>query len=389
MLGFLLARAGVDVVALEKHRDFLRDFRGDTIHPSTLNLMGELGLLEEFLRRPHQELRRAQMSVGGQSFVVADFAHLPTRCKFIAFMPQWDFLDFLSDHAKRYSGFDLRMAAEATDLIFEEDQVVGVRASTPSGTLEVRADLVVGADGRHSIVRDKAGLNVLELGVPIDVLWTRIPKQANIADQSLGYFDNGKFMVLIDRGDYFQCGYIIPKGQFEAIQRRGLAAFRAEIVTLAPFTRAGIAELTSWNQVKLLTVMIDRLRCWYRPGLLCIGDAAHAMSPALGVGINLAIQDAIAAANILTEPLRRRAVGIEDLHRVQRRRAWPTIVFQSIQSFIHNRTFGPGGARRGDSLQAIQIWAFRHLPFLSWLIGLLIGIGVRPEHVRSTELPRA
>jgi 2-polyprenyl-6-methoxyphenol hydroxylase-like FAD-dependent oxidoreductase len=387
MLGFLLARAGVDVVVLEKHRDFLRDFRGDTIHPSTLDLLSELGLLDEFLRRPHQELRQIRMSVGGRTFVVADFAHLPTLCKFIAFMPQWDFLDFLAIQAKRYAGFNLRLEADATDLIIEGDRVRGVRATTPGGGLEARADLVVGADGRHSIVRERTGLTVQELGVPIDVLWTRIPKDPGSGEQSLGNFDAGKFMVLIDRGEYFQCGYVIPKREFEEIKRRGLKAFRASIVAMAPFLRDHVVALESWDQVKLLTVKIDRLRRWYCPGLLCIGDAAHAMSPAMGAGINLALPDAVAAANILALPLRQRRVGIEDLARLQRRRELPTRLFQSLQAFIHNRTFRPGATQQSTATLAATIWLFRHLPILHWLTALLIGVGFRPEHVRTPELP--
>jgi 2-polyprenyl-6-methoxyphenol hydroxylase-like FAD-dependent oxidoreductase len=387
MLGFLLARAGVDVVVLEKHQDFLRDFRGDTIHPSTLDVLGELGLLDEFLRRPHQELRQLRLSVRGRTFLAADFAILPTRCQFIAFLPQWDFLNFLATKAKRYASFDLRMEAEATDLIFEGEHVRGVRAATPNGGLVIRADLVVGADGRTSIVRERAGLNVQEFGVPIDVLWTRIPKPPGSGEQTLGYFDAGRFMVLIDRGDYFQCGFIIPKGKLDEIKQRGLESFRADIVALAPFLRDQVAALQDWDQLKLLTVKIDRLQRWYRPGLLCIGDAAHAMSPAGGVGINLAIQDAVAAANILAVPLRQSAVSIQDLARVQQRRELPTRLFQTIQSFIHHRTFSAGAVvPSGNSLDVV-IWLFDHLPFLRWLVAILIGIGIRPEHVRTSPIP--
>jgi 2-polyprenyl-6-methoxyphenol hydroxylase-like FAD-dependent oxidoreductase len=388
MLGFLLARSGVDTIVLEKHRDFLRDFRGDTIHPSTLDVLGELGLLDEFLRRPHQELRQLRMSVRGRNFLAADLAILPTRCKFIAFMPQWDFLDFIATKAKRYPCFDLRMEAEATDLIFDADRVRGVQATTPNGRLEVRADLVVGADGRNSIVREKAGLAVQEFGVPIDVLWTRIPKTQGSGEQTLGFFDAGRFMVLIDRGEYFQCGFIIPKGKLDEIKQGGLEAFRADIVTLAPFLRDHVAALQDWDQVKLLTVKIDRLERWYRPGLLCIGDAAHAMSPAGGVGINLAIQDAVATANVLAVPLRQSASSVEGLARVQRRRELPTRLFQAIQSFIHGRTFGAGATPPSKRGLGIVIWLFDHVPLLRWLVALLTGIGFRPEHVRTPSIPQ-
>src|SRR4051794_2508444 len=291
MLGFLLARAGVEVTVLEKHADFFRDFRGDTVHPSTLELMGELGLLEEFLKLPHQEIRQLKIAVDDRDYAGPDFSHLPTRCKFIALMPQWDFLDFLATHAKRYPAFHLLMEAEATGLLEEGGRVVGVKAKTGEGELEVRADLVVGADGRHSTVRERAGLKLQDFGVPIDVLWYRLSKSAGEPSPALGRVRSGKILITIDRGDYFQCGSIIPKGAFEEIKRQGLEAFRAGIVSAAPFLADSVHELDRWDKVKLLTVQVNRLREWHRPGLLCIGDAAHAMSPAGGVGINLAVQD--------------------------------------------------------------------------------------------------
>ncbi|HEY4592570.1 MAG TPA: FAD-dependent oxidoreductase, partial [Thermoanaerobaculia bacterium] len=313
MLGFLLARAGVEVTVLEKHADFFRDFRGDTVHPSTLELMGELGLLDDFLKLPHQEIRRLKIAIDDQEYDGPDFSHLPTRCKFIALMPQWDFLNFLAEQGKRYPAFHLLMKAEVTDLIEEGGRVVGAQAKTDQGDLEIRADLVVGADGRHSTVRERAGMQVDDFGVPIDVLWFRLSKSAGEPSQALGRVRNGKILVTIDRGDYFQCGLIIPKGAFEEIQRQGLEAFRAGIVSAAPFLADAVHELDSWDKVKLLTVQINRLRRWYRPGLLCIGDAAHAMSPAGGVGINLAVQDAVATANLLADKLRRGAVTDDDL----------------------------------------------------------------------------
>src|SRR5262245_26656421 len=293
VLGLLRARAGVEVVVLEKHADFLRDFRGDTIHPSTLEVVHELGLLDDFLSRPHQEVRELRAVFGGNEFPLADFTHLPTHCKFLAFMPQWDFLDFVADHAKTYPTFRLVMRAEVTDLISENGRVAGVRAATPDGPLEVRADLTVGADGRHSTVRAKAGLPVTDLGAPIDVLWMRLSRKPDDPAVPLGRIDRGRFFAMLYRDEFWQCGFVIPKGGNEVVRARGLEAFRAEIAAVAPDLAGRVHELRTWDDVKLLTVKVDRLKKWYRPGLLCIGDAAHAMSPVGGVGINLAIQDAV------------------------------------------------------------------------------------------------
>jgi 2-polyprenyl-6-methoxyphenol hydroxylase-like FAD-dependent oxidoreductase len=296
MLGYLLARGGVDVIVLEKHQDFFRDFRGDTIHPSTLEVVHELGLLEDFLKRSHQELRELRGWIGDQMVPVADFSRLPTRCKFIALMPQWDFLDFLAHHGRKHPNFRLRMQAEAIDLIEAGGRVAGVRARTPDGALEVRADLTIGADGRHSTVRAKAGLDVIDLGAPMDVLWLRLSQRPDDPKQSLGRFEPGHVFVMIDRGDYWQCAFVIPKGGIDEVKRRGLDAFRAEVAKVAPVLHDRVGEIVAWDDVKLLTVAVDRLREWYRSGLLCIGDAAHAMSPIGGIGINLAVQDAVAAA---------------------------------------------------------------------------------------------
>ncbi|HEY0513003.1 MAG TPA: FAD-dependent oxidoreductase [Thermoanaerobaculia bacterium] len=385
MLGFLLARAGVEVMVLEKHADFFRDFRGDTVHPSTLELMAELGLLDEFLRLPHQEIHRLTLTIGDRDVPGPDFTHLPTRCKFIALMPQWDFLNFLAAHAKRYPGFHLRMNAEVTDLIQEGGRVVGVKAKTEQGELEVRADLVCGADGRHSTVRERAGLEVQDFGVPIDVLWYRIAKSADDPTPSLGRVRNGRILVTIDRGDYFQCGSIIPKGAFEEIQRQGLEAFRAGIASAAPFLADTVGELDSWDKVKLLTVQVNRLRDWHRPGLLCIGDAAHAMSPAGGVGINLAVQDAVATANLLALKLRQGTVAETDLRRVQQRREMPVRRIQAGQVFIHRRMFN----QRGQPFAFP--WPMRKLigllaPLLRRVGARVVGLGFRPEHIRTPDI---
>lgn len=326
MLGFLLARAGVDVLVLEKHGDFLRDFRGDTVHPSTLELMYELGLLDEFLKRPHQELRKLAVQIGEERVVGADFSHLPTHAKFIAFMPQWDFLNFLAERARAYPEFKLRMQAEVFDLIEENGTVAGVRVKTPQGELGVRSDLVVGTDGRHSTVRERAGLIVVDEGAPMDVLWMRISRKQSDPEQSMGRIDAGRMMVMLNRGDYWQCAFLIPKGGIEQTKAKGIESFCDEIVQLVPYFRYRVHELRSWDDVKLLTVKVDRLKQWFKPGLLCIGDAAHAMSPVGGVGINLAVQDAVAAANILAAPLRSGTVPSRLLERVQRRREFPTRV---------------------------------------------------------------
>jgi 2-polyprenyl-6-methoxyphenol hydroxylase-like FAD-dependent oxidoreductase len=386
MLGFLLARAGVDVLALEKHADFLRDFRGDTIHPSTLEVMAELGLLEEFLKRPHQEVRELTAQIGDERVVLADLSHLPTRCRFVAFMPQWDFLNFLAEHAKRYPSFHLRMQAEVTDLIKQGERVVGARARTPEGTLDMRADLVVGADGRHSAVRELAGLEVEDRGAPMDVLWMRLSKCPTDGTQTLGRVDAGRLFVMLDRGDYWQCAFVIPKGGINDLRRRGLPAFRAAIVELNPALADRVQELASWDDVKLLTVTVDRLKRWYRPGLLCIGDAAHAMSPVGGVGINLAIQDAVAAANILAAPLRQGNVTEAELQKVQSRRAWPTRMTQGLQLLIQRQVISSVLALKTRPRPPLILKLFDYLPWLRRIPGRLLGMGFRPEHVRTPEI---
>ena len=382
MLGLLLARAGVDVVVLEKHADFLRDFRGDTIHPSTLDVMHELGLLESLLRLPHQEVRELKAQIGGVTVPIADFTHLPTRCGFIAFMPQWDLLDFLAREAARFPTFHLRMNTEVTGLLEEAGRVAGVQAVSPDGPIAVRADLVVAADGRSSIVREKAGLPVQEFGAPMDVLWFRLSRTGD-APQTLGRIDAGAIFIMLHRGEYWQCGYVIPKGTFEQIRAAGLPAFREGVARLAPAVRDRVGELRDWDDVKLLTVRVDRVTTWYRPGLLCIGDAAHAMSPVGGVGINLAVQDAVAAANILAAPLRERRVTVEDLRRVQRRREWPTRVTQRIQLLVQKRVVRSVLGATAPVRPPLLVRMLLKFPRLRRLPARLMGMGVRPEHVHT------
>ena len=385
MLGYLLARAGVAVTVLEKHADFLRDFRGDIVHPSTLELMHELGLLDEFLKLPHEKVHRLTGKIGRHSVTMADFSHLPVHCKFLALMPQWDFLNFLADHGRRYANFDLRMRTEATGLIEEGGRVVGLRATAPEGELEIRADLVVGCDGRHSTVRARAGLDVEDIGAPIDVLWFRISREANDATDMFGHIEAGKMMVMLDRGDYWQCAYVIPKGGIERVKANGLPAFRDAVVFMTPFFKDRIGEIRDWDDVKLLTVSVDRLRQWYRPGLICIGDAAHAMSPVGGVGINLAVQDAVAAANILAAPLKAGRVTADLLKAVQQRRSLPMRLIQRIQVVAQNVLLAPALANTGRPTVPLPVRLMQLFPALRRLPARVIGLGFRQEHIRTME----
>ncbi len=384
MLGLLLARAGVSVLVMEKHADFLRDFRGDTIHPSTLEIMYELGLLEQFLRRPHQETRTLGAQIGDDFLDVADFTHLPTHCRFIALMPQCDFLDFIAEQGRRYPTFRLATRSEVTGLVEEGGRVTGVRASTPAGILTVRADLVVGADGRHSTVRAQAGLEIDDLGAPMDVLWLRLSRRADDPGQTLGRIDAGRVFVMLNREDYWQCAFVIAKGGFDEIRRRGLPAFREEVARLAPYLRDRTAELRDWDDVKLLSVVVDRLRVWHRPGLLCIGDAAHAMSPIGGVGINLAIQDAVAASNLLARPLLQGSPSEDDLRAVQRRREFPTRATQALQVFVQNRVISRVLANRRRVRAPLLLRLLSRWPYFRRLPARIVGLGFRPEHVRTS-----
>jgi 2-polyprenyl-6-methoxyphenol hydroxylase-like FAD-dependent oxidoreductase len=386
MLGLLLARAGVDVLVLEKHADFFRDFRGDTIHPSTLEVIRELGLIDAFLALPHQEVQELAGEVYGTRVTLADFRHLPVHSRFIAMMPQWDFLDFLAKQARRFPRFALRMQTAATDLIETPAGVCGVKALTPSGLLDVHADLVVGADGRHSVVRQRAALESEALGVPIDVLWFRLPRRPGDPDQTGGYVRPGSFFVTINRSDYWQCGFVIPKDAFETMRSEDISSFRERVARAAPFLAPVVGSIASWDEVKLLTVQVDHLRRWWKPGLLCIGDAAHAMSPVGGVGINLAIQDAVAAANILAGPLRRGPASPSDLAAVQRRREWPVRVTQRVQVMVQDRVVARvlAGANKDSPPKPPLVFRLMHrFPILRRIPARMIGMGVRPEHVAS------
>jgi 2-polyprenyl-6-methoxyphenol hydroxylase-like FAD-dependent oxidoreductase len=383
MAGYLLARMGVDVVVLEKHQDFLRDFRGDTIHPSTLELMHELGVLDEFLKRPHQKVRQISGQIGDRTFVLGDLTHLPTQCKFIALMPQWDFLNFIAEQAQQYSGFHLMMQAEVVDLIPENGRIVGVIAKTQSGNQEIRAGLTIGADGRQSLVRERAGLRVQNLGAPMDVLWMRISRRGDDPSNVFGHVEPGRMLVLIDRDAYWQCAFLIPKGTLDTLKQRGLENFHQELADLAPFLRDRVHEVKSWDDTSVLTVVVDRLREWSQPGLLCIGDAAHAMSPVGGIGINLAIQDAVATVNILGRKLLGAGVTPSDLRAVQRRREFPTRATQWLQIFIQNRVIRIVlGAQK--PIEAPWIMKLlQHWPFLRHIPARVVGMGFRPEHIRT------
>lgn len=383
MAGFLLARAGVDVIVLEKHADFLRDFRGDTIHPSTLQLMEQLGLLDDFLRLPHHKAYELAAWIGDRKFKVADFSSLPGKCNFIAFMPQWDFLDFIAEHARALPNFRLLMKTAADDLIWDGDRIVGVKATGPEGPLEIRADLVIAADGRGSRLRPAAHLDVEDFGAPMDVLWFKLPRKESDPDETFGRVTPGRMLIMIDRGSYWQCGCVIPKGGAKELRQKGIESFRDSIAAATPFLADRIETLADWTQINLLTVQVNRARTWSLPGLLCIGDAAHAMSPVGGVGVNLAIQDAVAAANLLAAKLRAGTVANDDLASVQRRREFPVRVTQRLQLAIQDRVVRSVLAAEKPIEAPLVLRLFDALPLLRRLPARLIGLGVRPEHVET------
>ncbi len=389
MLGFLLARAGVQVVVLEKHADFFRDFRGDTVHPSTLELMAELGLIDEFLKLPHQQVETLSAQIGAGHVELVDFRHLPTRCKFLVLMPQWNFLNFLAEHGRRYATFDLRMQAEATDLIEENGRIAGLTAKTPDGPLTIRADLVVGCDGRHSTVREKSGFKSDDYGAPMDVLWFRLSHKPSDSPDTFGHIEAGKMMIMLDRGDYWQCAYVIPKGGIERMKSEGLEAFRGQVVEMSPFLSDRAGELKTWDDVKLLSVTVDRLKKWWRPGLLCIGDAAHAMSPIGGVGINMAVQDAVAAANRLAGPLRAGKVTDADLQAIEERRTLPMRFTQGMQLAIQRQIISRVLASQQRPKPPAFLKLFGVFPILRRIPAQLIGVGIRPEHMQTPEAARA
>jgi 2-polyprenyl-6-methoxyphenol hydroxylase-like FAD-dependent oxidoreductase len=388
MLGYLLGRAGVETLVLEKHPDFFRDFRGDTVHPSTLQVMDELGLIDGLLKLPHQELQKMDGKFGGASIRIADLSRLKVKYPFIAFMPQWDFLNFLRESGKRFPSLKVLMKADATDLIWSGDRIVGVKANTPEGPIEIRADLTIGCDGRHSIVRQGANLDVEEIGAPMDVLWFRAGKRSNENESVFARIDAGKMMVTFDRGDYWQCAYVIAKGQYDAVRARGLDAFRDDVIGMAPILKSGMADVKTWDDVKLLTVAINRLKRWTRPGLLCIGDAAHAMSPVGGVGVNLAVQDAVATANLLAAKLAKGPPDESDLDAVRRRREFPVRMTQAMQVVIQNNIISVA-LKPGDRPLKVPLFArvINAVPWLQGLTARFIAIGVRPEHVQSPAAP--
>ena len=382
MLGYLLARAGCRVTVLEKHADFLRDFRGDTIHPSTMEVMHELGLLDEFLKLPHQKVERMSGLFGDTPLAFANFTRLPVRARFIAMMPQWDFLNFLAEHGRQYPGFDLRMSAEATGLLVEDGKVAGVRGTREGTPFEVRAALLVAADGRGSVLRAQSGLTAEDFGAPMDALWFRIPKEAGDTEETIARFLPGRIFIMLNRGDYWQCAYVIPKGGNDAIRAAGLAAFEESVAKSVPFIAKRAMQLKSLDDVKLLTVQVNRLTKWWRPGFLCIGDAAHAMSPVGGVGVNIAVQDAVASANILAIPLREGRSGDAELAAIERRRAWPAKMTQRMQLTMQNNVIAPVLARPDQPVHPpLILRLLTAIPLTRRLIARVIGMGFRPEHV--------
>jgi len=384
--GLLFARAGVPTVVLEKHRDFLRDFRGDTVHPSTLRLLHELGLLDRFLQRPHNRVHHIKAYVGDRLIEVADFSHFDPRWNFTALMPQWHFLDFIADEARRYPHFRLLMQAEATGLVRERGRVAGIVYREGGEQRQIAAQLVIAADGRSSRLRDEAQLPLRTLGAPMDVFWFRVPKRPTAQNETAGIFTRGRIMALLDRGDYWQCAYVFPKGQADEVRTRGLDAFRRDVAQRAPMLAADIAVVASWNDVKLLSVALDRLDRWHEPGLLVIGDAAHAMSPIGGVGINVAIQDAVATANLLAAPLAM-GKGVDRLlHEVRARRMLQVGAVQAFQKAAQNRIITPLLDGSAPVTAPLPLRLLARFALLRRIPAAFLGFGIRPEHIRSPSI---
>jgi len=384
MLGYLLGRAGIDVVVLEKHADFFRDFRGDTVHPSTMQVMDELGLIDGFLKLPHQRLQKLDGMFGSTSVRIADLSRVNTKYPFIAFMPQWDFLNFLRERGKRFPSLQVMMSTEATDLIRRGGTIAGVRARTPDGTIEIEADLTVACDGRHSVVRERAGLAIEEIGAPMDVLWFRAGSKPDETEKVFARVASGKMMITFDRGDYWQCAYVIAKGQYDTVKARGLPALLDDVARMAPILKSGLSGVKSWDEVKLLTVAINRLKRWTLPGLLCIGDAAHAMSPVGGVGVNLAVQDAVAAANLLAARLASGCPPEDELDAVRRRREFPVKVTQRMQVVAQNHIISAALTSGGQPVKVpLAVRLLTAVPWLQGITARLVGLGVRPEHVQA------
>jgi len=384
MLGYLLGRAGIDVVVLEKHADFFRDFRGDTVHPSTMQVMDELGLIDGFLKLPHQRLQKLDGMFGSTSVRIADLSRVNTKYPFIAFMPQWDFLNFLRERGKRFPSLQVMMSTEATDLIRRGGTIAGARARTPDGTIEIEADLTVACDGRHSVVRERAGLAIEEIGAPMDVLWFRAGRKPDETEKVFARVASGKMMITFDRGDYWQCAYVIAKGQYDTVKARGLPALLDDVARMAPILKSGLSGVKSWDEVKLLTVAINRLKRWTLPGLLCIGDAAHAMSPVGGVGVNLAVQDAVAAANLLAARLASGCPPEDELDAVRRRREFPVKVTQRMQVVAQNHIISAALTSGGQPVKVpLAVRLLTAVPWLQGITARLVGLGVRPEHVQA------
>lgn len=384
MLGLLLARAGVEVTVLEKHADFLRDFRGDTVHPATLDIIDELGLLDELLQVPHTQAPKLHAEIDGHSVTIADFSRLPVKCRFIAFMPQWDFLDFLAREARKLPNFRLIMSAKVTDLTQAEGKITGLVAETPEGIIEIKASLVVGADGRNSLVRAKAGLESTSFGAPSDVLWIKLSHKPEDPPYTMGHGGPRQGFVMVDRGTYWQCGYVVRKGSFAEVKEKGLEAFRQAVADVSPLSPDRVQEITSWDDVHLLSIRIDRLNRWWRSGLLCIGDAAHAMSPIGGFGVNLAIQDAVAAANILAVPLRDNKLTNQHLEQVEKRRVFPTKVIQKIQLMMQSSSKKRANSQVKRNGPPAFVKGIARWPILAHLAGRLVGMGVRREKLKSS-----